>query len=244
MCPLSVHFFRSVFVLIWQTHTHLNCCLLRRLLSFSQFPKTVVSLKGRHTPALIPVLTLFFLKKTPQIPAWLWLVCHLFYLWSRLYTLSRPHSEKPLGLKELLLDLIFQNFSAVFIAYWVSSVLFCAIPFSLHCYFFIQTFLRISVCVVFRGSNLHFCGFSQGLASGPCLQLANGFFHISLLLFIKVRQIEFISFPNHSFSSTNFKPALCSSRKYNLTSVMSIYDLVSPVSSAWTIKINLVKYFC
>lgn len=129
--PTICLFFTSVFVLIWQTHTHLNCCLLRRLLTFSQVPKTVVSLKGPHTPTFIPVLTLFFLKKTPQIPAWLQLACHLFYLWgSRLYTLSRPHSEKPLGLKELLLDLIFQNFSAVFIAYWVSFVLFCVIPFS------------------------------------------------------------------------------------------------------------------
>lgn len=211
----------------------------------SPFPKTTVRLKGLHPPTFIPVLTFFFLKKTPQIPAWLWLASPSFYLWgSHLCTLSCPHSEKPLGLKEQLLDLIFQNSPAYFIAHWFSSVLFCVIPFSQHCYFSIQTFLRISVCVVFRGSNFHFCGFRRGLASGPCLQLPNGFFHISLLLFIKVPQIEFISFPNHSFSSTNFKPALCSSRKYNLTSVMSVYDLVGPVSSAWTIKINLVKYFC
>lgn len=45
-----------MFVLIWQTHTHLNCCLLRRLLTFSQFPKTGQS---KRPPYFIPLLFQF-----------------------------------------------------------------------------------------------------------------------------------------------------------------------------------------
>lgn len=111
-------YFRSVFVLIWQTQACLNCCLP----SFWQFLKTMVSLKALHPPTFIPVPTFFFPKekKTHRFPSWLWPAHHLKSSCVEPSSAQAcPHWEKPLGLNglnELLLDPAFPTLSAAFSA--------------------------------------------------------------------------------------------------------------------------------